>query len=267
MRRSVLTSEAVSLDLPAVSLITRGASLLLDLLIYGVLLLVMMVALGAFGAGVAANEAAMAAAMTATAIFCLVAVPVTVETLSRGRSAGKWAFGIRVVRDDGGSIRFRHALLRGLVLVLELFTMGMLAVVCALATQRGKRLGDLVAGTYGVAARHPRVRPMMLPVPPMMASWTQVADIGRLPEDLAVQTGRLLRTLEQSGKARNMRALESVAEELAAEVRQHVSPQPPASSPFELLAAVMAERRNREYQRLVGAQHRQQRLLNRLTHS
>ncbi|GAB3846703.1 RDD family protein [Nesterenkonia populi] len=264
MRRSVLTSEAVSLDLPAVSLITRGATLLLDLFVYGLLLLAMMLLLGAFGAPAAANEAAAAAVMTATVIFCLVVVPVAVETLSRGRSPGKWVFGVRVVRDDGGSIRFRHALLRGLVLILELFTMGMLSVVCALVTRRGKRFGDLVAGTYGVASRHPRMRPMMLPVPPMMSSWTQVADIGRLPEDLAVQTGRLLRTVEQSGRARNMRALEAVAEELAAEVRQYVSPQPPASSPFELLAAVMAERRNREYQRLVSAQHRQQRLLSRL---
>ncbi|WP_258935153.1 RDD family protein [Nesterenkonia pannonica] len=223
-----------------------------------------MILLGAFGAAFGANEAAAVASVTAVTLLCLVAVPVAVETLSRGRSAGKFVFGIRVVRDDGGSIRFRHALLRGLVLVLELFTMGLISVVCALATRRGKRLGDLVAGTYGIAARHSRVQPMMLPVPPRMASWTQVADIGRLPEDLAVQTGRLLRTVEQSGRARNMRALEAVGHELAAEVRQHVSPQPPTCSPLELLAAVMAERRNREHQRLVRSQGRQQRLAARL---
>ena len=46
--------------------------------------------------------------------------PVAMETLTRGRTLGKMALGLRVVRDDGGPITFRQALVRGLVgLALE----------------------------------------------------------------------------------------------------------------------------------------------------
>ena len=36
-------------------------------------------------------------------VTCFVGLPVAVETLTRGRSVGKLALGLRVVRDDGGS--------------------------------------------------------------------------------------------------------------------------------------------------------------------
>ena len=44
-----------------------------------------------------------------------VGVPTVVETLTRGRTLGKLALGLRVVRDDGGPITARHALTRALV--------------------------------------------------------------------------------------------------------------------------------------------------------
>ena len=65
-------------------------------------------------------------------VFVLVVVgyPVIFETLSRGRSLGKLALGLRVVSDDGGPERFRQALVRGLLAVLEIWlTLGFLALV------------------------------------------------------------------------------------------------------------------------------------------
>ena len=57
------------------------------------------------------------------------------------------ALGLRVVRDDGGPIRFRHALVRGLVGVVEIWlTVGAVALVVSLASSQGKRLGDFLAG-------------------------------------------------------------------------------------------------------------------------
>ncbi len=41
-------------------------------------------------------------------------LPDRFETLSRGRSLGKLALGLRVVSDDGGPERFRQALMRAL---------------------------------------------------------------------------------------------------------------------------------------------------------
>lgn len=46
---------------------------------------------------------------------------VSVETLSRLKSLGQLVMGLRIVWDDGGSIRFRHAFIRGMLAVLEIY--------------------------------------------------------------------------------------------------------------------------------------------------
>src|SRR3546814_5251935 len=104
--------------------------------------------------------------------------PTTVETVTRGRSLGKRAVGGRIVRADGGAIGFRHAFLRALLGVLELwFTLGSLAALVGAFTPRAQRLGDLLAGTY---SERTRTRPLPAPapgIPPALAGWAQ--EIGR----------------------------------------------------------------------------------------
>src|SRR5919112_957635 len=86
-----------------------------------------------------------------TIALVFVVVPTTVETLTRGRSLGKVAAGIRIVRDDGGPVRFRHALIRALAGVGEIWlTLGAVALITSMLNDRGKRVGDLLAGTYAV---------------------------------------------------------------------------------------------------------------------
>ena len=75
---------------------------------------------------------------------------------------------MQVIRDDGGPIRLRHAAVRALVGFFELWLLlGGLAFVTSLLNDRGKRVGDYLAGTCvarmrGVlrhrdpALRHPR---------------------------------------------------------------------------------------------------------------
>src|SRR5699024_1654829 len=150
------------------------------------------------------DPALQAALGLGTLVLCLVIAPVTVETLSRGRSLGKLIFGIRTVRDDGGAVRLRHCVIRGLAGFGEIYlTLGLLPLLTAMFTERSKRLGDVMAGTYAVRMRHPAVRPMMLPVPATMAAWAQIADIGRIPQEQAIRAGRLLRTLQTGGKKVN----------------------------------------------------------------
>lgn len=261
----MVTGEAVTLELASVSLITRGASLLLDLVVYWTALILAFVSLGLTGASLGFNEAAAAAISLSTVVGCLVIAPIAVETLTRGRSVGKLAFGIRVVRDDGGGVRFRHCLIRGLAGFAEIYlTLGLLPLLTAMFTERGKRLGDVMAGTYAIRARHPRVRPMMLPVPPAMAAWAQIADIGRIPDDLAARASRLLATVQTGGRKVDTPAVTAVGDRLANEIVTCVAPAPPATSSLEFLSAVMAERRNREYQRLRIQQHRAESLHRRI---
>lgn len=262
--RTVITGEAVALDLPAVSLITRGAALLLDLVIYWAVLFGAYFFLGIV-TNTAMDPAAQAALGLGATVLFLVIVPITVETLSRGRSVGKLAFGIRVVRDDGGAVRLRHCVIRGLAGFGEIYmTLGLVPLLTAMFTERGLRLGDVLAGTYAVRVRHTKVNPMMLPVPPHMAAWTQIADIGRVPDDLAAQSARLLRNVESGGRSANRQALTAVGDQLAHQMVAHVSPAPPTTSSIDFLAAVMAERRNREYQRLTHQQRRSAHLQQRI---
>ncbi len=262
----MVTGEAVQLELPAASLFVRGASLIIDLILYGLVYTAFAILFG-YTSGIAAatmDGALYSAILLGGAITCFVVLPVTIETLSRGRSLGRVIFGLRVVRDDGGSLRLRHSVIRVMVGVGEfLFTMGVVPVLCALFSSRGKRLGDMVAGTYGVQVRQPKIRPMMLPVPQHLQSWTQIADLGRVPDELALRISRLLRGAE-TDRAGHLPMLQHSAARLAGELQPYVSPPPPPAAPMEFLTAVMAERRNREYRRLRRQQDRQQALEHRL---
>lgn len=262
--RSVVTGEAVALDLPAASLITRGASLLVDLVIYWSVFFGLTFLVG-YTVMFNLDPALQAAISLGMLVLCLVIVPIAVETLTRGRSVGKLVFGLRTVRDDGGSVRLRHCTIRGLAGFGEIYlTLGLVPLVTAMFSERSKRLGDVMAGTYAVRMRHPTVRPMMLPVPAAMAAWAQIADIGRVPQPQATRAGRLLRTLENGGKKVNMTALTAAANRIADQMLPYVAPPPPTASSIDFLAAVMAERRNREYKRLMRDAHRTRRLQQRL---
>jgi len=248
---SIVTGEAVVLELRPASFAARALGLILDVLFHAVLLVAILIGLAAAGEAVA--EAAMRALGLSSVVFCLVNLPVGIETLTRGRSLGKLATGLRVVRDDGGAIRFRHAVIRGLTGFLEIYlTLGGLALAVALFNEKSRRLGDLLAGTYAVRSRVPVEQAVPVFVPPRLHSWAASADIGRIPDATARRASQFLR---QAGRMADL-SRAGMAASIANELSAHVAPAPPAgTSPDEFLAAVVAERRNRELTRL--AQQRQ----------
>ena len=168
MADEILTGEGVALQISAASVITRAGAWLLDAVATG-LVLVGLPALLISVIGIDKYDEALATAI----IYVLMAVvflvvPITVETLTHGRSLGKAVFGLQVIRDDGGPIRLRHAAVRALVGFFELWLLlGGLAFVTSMLNDRGKRVGDYLAGTYVArmrsvlrhrdpALRHPR---------------------------------------------------------------------------------------------------------------
>ena len=178
----------------------------------------------------------------------LVALPTALETLTRGKTIGKWALGLRAVRDDAGPITFRQSLVRALVGFVEIWVfLGVPALLCSLVSAKGKRLGDMVAGTYVVRERFPfpPMRPVMMP--PQLAHWAAGADIAPLPDTLALATRQFLMrasTLNPASRA-------TLGTQLLAQTLAYVAPQPPAGHhPETVLAAVLAERRRRDEQRL-----------------
>lgn len=241
-----VTGEGVALELPVANLGQRTLSGLIDVLLHSGLLVGLFFAGGALTAG--ASDAVSTTAIIVTVVGVLVGVPTVSETLSRGRTLGKLVLGLRVVRDDGGPVSFRHALTRALVGWVEIYLLtGMGAVVSGMVSARVKRLGDLAAGTYVVSERS-RLRLAPPPVsPPELAGWASHADIAALRPDLAVAVRQFLPrapTLEPGARF-------ELGQQLLARVLPLVSPlPPPGHHPETILAAVMAERYRRDLARL-----------------
>jgi len=240
----IVTGEAVALELPPASLGIHVVSGLIDVTIQVVLLI-----LGTLlAAMLAPDDALFGVASVLVVAFTLVLGPATLERLTMGRTVGKLVMGIRTVRDDAGPISFHHAFVRHLIAVIEIWVLsGVPALVCALVSSKGKRLGDLVAGTYVVRDRFQLRLPLPVQMPPHLAHWAAHADIAPLPDSLAVALRQLLgRTGTLSPQARHR-----LVSDLLAQVEQHVSPPPPpGTSPEHYLAAVAAESRRRDEHRL-----------------
>lgn len=247
----LMTGEAVALQLRPATFVLRAAGTIIDLLAYLALFIVIL--LSAFALLAPVMDDALGAAITIAALaFCTVVVPTAVETLTLGKSLGKLAVGARIVRDDGGAIGFRHAFIRALLGVLELFmTVGGVAALVALLNDRSKRLGDLVAGTYSQHERVSRENPPVFGVPLALAEWAHTADVARMPDGLARRVAQFLRQAAGLTPESRLR----LSQELAAEVSRYVSPVP-NEHPELFLAAVAAVRRDREYRALQLQQQR-----------
>ena len=238
----VLTGEGVVLNTGAASVTMRMLSGVIDLLAYGIVAITTLVALQSLV--LVFNDALARAVMILTAVAMLVLLPALVETLTRGRSLGRVAAGMRIVRDDGGPVSFRHAFTRALVGLVEHFaTLGMLALTVSVLSTRAKRLGDMLAGTYAMRVRGSQRALPPVTMPPHLASWAATADIRRLPDGLALNCRMFLARaadLHIGSRAR-------IATQLAERLSTYVAPQPPVGThPEYLIAAVLAERRTRE---------------------
>ena len=176
----VVTGEAVVLEVPCARFPSRLLALALDLFIQFVLMLVLLLVVGLTGSGGRLNSATVGALSLTSIILVIVGYPVLWETLTRGGSPGKFALGLRVVSDDGGPERFRQALVRGLSAVVEIWLLlGCPALISSLLSERGKRLGDLFAGTFVIQRRLPggRARVALPAVSPELASWGAVLEL------------------------------------------------------------------------------------------
>jgi uncharacterized RDD family membrane protein YckC len=240
---ALVTGEAVALDLRPTGFVLRAAGTMIDWLLYfgGYILLAIFV-LPLIAESLRLDESATAAVAVVGLVLMLVVAPITVELLSHGKSLGRLAVGARIVRDDGGAIGFRHAFIRALTGVLEIFiTFGGLAAITALLNGQSKRLGDLLAGTY---SRYERLSKEVVPVygvPEPLAEWALTADVARMPDRVARRIASFLR--QASGLSPSTR--DRLGRELATEAALWVSPVPSVHAEV-FLAAVSALRRERE---------------------
>lgn len=257
MNQHTITGEAVVLNLRAANFMPRLGAALFDAVIYVIGWIGLMIGVSeftfSFGLDVAATQAIVLLSMI-TLIFL---IPLLVEGLSRGRSLGKLVFGLKVVRDDGGTIRWRHAFTRSLTGVFELWmTVGSVAILASLFNTHSKRLGDMMAGTYVIVARAPRLPARLPEVPASMQQWAQIADVGRIPTGLATQANALVR----NSATMHPGALATISHSIYGQLLEYVTPGPPAGvDHMTFIVGVMAERRNRDYNVLARRRQRRER--------
>jgi uncharacterized RDD family membrane protein YckC len=241
----IITGEAVAIDLRVARVGSRMVGAALDTLVQ-VVLFAILLALAVRAAG----DEALAAALTLVAyVLAAVGYPLVLETLWGGRTLGKAAMGLRAVRDDGAPVRFRQALVRALLWAIvegPLPLLGVPAVVSSMVSDRGKRLGDLLAGTVVVQERIPTTGTDVPFMPPPLAGWAGTLDLSRFNDSMALSARQFLgRAADLSEAAR-----ETLGARLVASVQEVVTPPPPVGTPgWAYLSAVLAERRRRDEQR------------------
>jgi len=145
----VATPERVSFDYAVAGLGTRAIAQLLDLLIVLVVLLAVIalgLALGAVGGGTLAILLVVIGSFAVIFGYFWAS-----ETFWSGQTVGKRVFRLRAVGDRGEPLTFIQAGVRNIVRIVDFLPYGYgVGMVVLFANGKGKRLGDLAAGTMVV---------------------------------------------------------------------------------------------------------------------
>ena len=148
---SIVTPDQIDLEFELAGLGSRALALLVDALVIGGAVLALVFA-AVFG-GLRAVLGTWGIALLVFGVFLAQwGYFLLFEALNGGQTPGKKNSGIRVVRDDGLPLGWREAALRNLVRAADMmpFPACLVGALSVGLSKRGKRLGDLLAGTIVV---------------------------------------------------------------------------------------------------------------------
>jgi uncharacterized RDD family membrane protein YckC len=239
------TPELVEIEMPLAGIGSRFVALLVDMLIWGVGLLVLAVLFAIFAPGIEAFSKISAQWAEAIVIFILFLLFwgyfTLFEAFWNGRTPGKRVARIRVIQRSGRAI--------GLFESMALYAVGVIAVF---STRQHQRLGDLVAGTLVVrdrALEEPAwgeagartftasaFAPVEAPPEPHLAYVLPATGLAKLTSvDLEVLEGFFARRLDMSLETRA-----ALAERIAAAIRAKSGLEQPAGASVETFIEVTA---------------------------
>ncbi|HET7488997.1 MAG TPA: RDD family protein [Acidimicrobiales bacterium] len=171
-RISIATPEGVDLEITLAGVGSRCVARLIDQSIQAAIFLAVFLLLAALGSTVAPNPedettgaAGAAVAVVVVFLFLLqMGYDVLFETLASGRTPGKRATGLRVVRGNGAPVGFVASAVRNLLRLVD-FLPGMygVGIVAILASSRNQRVGDMAGDTLVVRERK---------LAPAVTAWT-----------------------------------------------------------------------------------------------
>ncbi len=126
---------------------------------------------------------------------------------------------------------------------------GSAALICSLLSAKGKRLGDIFAGTVAIQERLPGSGGQVAMMPPALAWWSASLELSGLPDQTAAMARQYLARFYEFSPA----ARDELGRRIAAAVAARIGPPPPPGTPpADYLSAVLAERRAREQARMPG---------------
>ena len=159
-RLSLTTPEGVRLLLVPAGPYLRAAAWGIDFLVWCSIVIVarLIVPDGKFGNG-----------LFLVAMFVTYwGYPILCEVYLGGRTVGKRATGLEVVRNDGLPVGWRESTLRNLLIFADFLPVFYATgLVCMMYDPRFRRLGDIVAGTLVVYRDRKALRAPMPEVPPL----------------------------------------------------------------------------------------------------
>lgn len=207
-RLTISTPEGVDLEMTLAGLGSRFIAAVIDAGIQFVPSLIVIIW------ATAGTDGRPIAIALATLFLFLVAFgyDVLFETLASGRTPGKRAGGIRVVRLGGGPVTFTTSAVRNLLRLVDVLPFAYAAgIVSILVSPRNQRLGDMAAGTLVVRERRGDARPTWaeqttwVQPDPAAATW----DVSAVTADEVVALRRFLdRRYELPPEARGRLAWE-----------------------------------------------------------
>ena len=240
-RISIPTPEGVELEL----VLAGVGSRLLGALIDGVIKAFILFALWIVSAAVAPDAGGFFVAVLVIASFLVFwGYDVAFETLASGRTPGKQAAGLRVVRLGGEPVGFLASAVRNLLRLIDmqpglLYAVGSITI---LFSQRNQRLGDMAAGTLVVRERRAPLPAARAPVPDFGAADRYAAwDVSGVTAYELVTVRRFLeRRWQIDPGARNR-----LGWELAERLRPKVAGAPPNLYPEQFLEALAEAKASR----------------------
>lgn len=169
----VETPEGIALHLRSAGVMPRACAWAIDAMIRMVMIWALAAVLGALGT-------------SGIGIYLIVLFvvlwfyPVLFEVLRDGQTPGKKAMRLRVVNANGTPVGWIASIVRNLLRAVDMLPIGYaFGVTASLADARGRRLGDMVAGTLVVHAEAP-ARQSSAPLSPVVH-----APMALLPDERA----------------------------------------------------------------------------------
>ena len=183
-RLSLTTPEGVRLLLTPAGPFLRATALLIDYLVFVMVFSAIIAILpsGKLSQGIS----------LVLLFFMYWGYPILCEVYWGGRTLGKRATGLQVVRANGLPVGWRESTLRNLLLIADLLPVCYLTgLLSMMMDSRFRRIGDIVAGTLVIHVEKAASRPLVQAASPLPLPFPLNADQQRTLTDLFEREARL----------------------------------------------------------------------------